>query len=91
MPYIGLELQTAFAIEQQVFGEPGPILPEALVNRIFAHNLEPTSDRREQIIEVILALSVVELATRAADIVATAVAVGVKDVACLKKNLRDDT
>jgi hypothetical protein len=38
-----------------------------------------------------LVLSIIELATRVANVVATAVAVGLKDIACLEKDLREST
>jgi hypothetical protein len=40
---------------------------------------------------VFLVLSVVELTTGIANVVATPVAVGLKDVACLEKDLREST
>jgi hypothetical protein len=88
-PQFGLELQAALAIKQQIFRKPGPIFPEAFVSRIFAHGLEPIADRREQIVEMFFVLSVVELTTGVADLVAAGVAVGLEDVACLEKDLRE--
>ena len=51
-PQFRFELQAALAINQQVFGKPGPILPEALISQIFVHGREPLSDGQEQIVEV---------------------------------------
>jgi hypothetical protein len=57
MPDLCLELETALAVEKQIFREPCPILAETLVERIVTHCLEPVSDGGEEVVEVGLAYS----------------------------------
>lgn len=86
-PKLRLPLEAALGVEQQVLGEPRPILSEALVERVIAHGAEPVTGAVDEIVKVTLVLVVVELTSRIAQAVRLVVAVWLKDVAWLEKYL----
>jgi hypothetical protein len=88
IPELCLELETALAVEKQIFREPWPILAKTLVERIVTHCLEPVPDTGKKVVEIGLGCPVVELMARFVDGVTAVVAVGLKDAASLEKDLR---
>jgi hypothetical protein len=86
-PERSFEFQTSFGVKQQVLCQASPVLAETLIERVVPHCLEPVPDRREEVVEIVPVLVVVEMTSRFFKFVAGFVALRFENVAGLKQDL----
>lgn len=84
---LGLVSQVTLGIEQQVLGQPLPVLSESLVQRIIAHGHEEVRDLVTEVLEVGLVLVVEVLPSVISEPLALSGRVVVEDVTGLEQGL----
>jgi len=89
VPELRFELETAFAVKEQVFGKAGPILSKALIQRIVTHSSEPGANTVKQIVEVGAVLLVIEATSAFAKLPALGIALWFQNKPCLEKYFLD--
>lgn len=87
-PQFGLELEIAFVVAEEVLGETRPVLRDAHVDLVVRDGGEEVTNGREDGVEVVLVLAVVELTTVVADLAALSVALVLEDKAGLEEALK---
>jgi hypothetical protein len=89
VPELGLELERAVVVKEDVLGEPLPVLAKADVDGVGAHRLEELGDRVKEVVLVGGVLVVEELLARLAELAALAGRLVLEDVSGLDEALAD--
>ena len=89
VPELGLELERAVVVKEDVLGEPLPVLAKADVDGVGAHRLEELGDRVEEVVLVGGVLVVEELLARLAELAALAGRLVLEDISRLDEALAD--